>query len=349
MAKLILHIGMHKTGTSTLQQTLHKSSINKEIKSFNYLTVNQANHSYIMTAAFTSNENISYYKYCKTISSDTNGVMPKGNWKRDNARAVLKEQVEKTIKEDKDLVISAEDLCILTPCEVRDMKNFFLSCGIDEFQIIAYIRDPQSWSVSYAQQVIKQGLQTIEEILSSPSIPRYKDFFKKYVDIFKSENCLFLPFLRNKMVNNCIVSDFLIKTNLLNLDELKEITKKIKINNSNQSVNLKTLQAVSTIVKSKRNGEITQLGMISDVRKLFNNTEDKKFSLTKKATEMVIRSAKDDIYWMASQNENLSSVLCKKEVATLDESDLLAEIKQTDWLKVIDKLKLEQKKQNRTK
>lgn len=336
MAKLILHIGMHKTGTSTLQMALHKASKQKKIHNFNYLTVRQANHSYITTAAFSSNENIPYYKFCKTINSNSNGIMPKGNWDKTSAQKTIRQQIKRTIEEDKDLVISAEDLCILTPNEVTEMKSFFISCGISDFKIIAYIRDPQSWAVSYAQQVLKQGLQTIEEILQTPSIPRYKEFFQKYIDTFGIENCNFIPFDREDMINNCIISDFLINTNLLTKDELETTIDNISIPNSNESVNLVTLQAISFIIKSKSEGLKISPGLIGTIRKNLKNLDSQGFYFPESSIKKITNQSSDDVDWMKNVQNTINPEFFDKKVQSLSEDIILKDIDNIVWLTLVN-------------
>lgn len=292
MSKVILHIGMHKTGTTTLQKSLHRASVEMQLKNFQYLTVKEANHSYITSAAFGSNDNKEYYNYCKSVIRGNN--MPIGKWTRDSAREEIRKQINEAQNNNHPLLISAENLCILHPAEVESMKLFFVECGVTDFKIVAYIRDPQSWIVSYAQQVLKEGIEIIDEILDKPSVPRYKEFFEKYINTFGVDNFLFLPFERSKMVNNCILSDFLVKIGLNKREAVEENGLDIKVLNSNESASLETIKLITSVEKIRRKYGL-KLPRINRIIRQTNVSGETKFSLTSSALRFAVLEAKEDI------------------------------------------------------
>lgn len=165
MKKLYLHIGSHKTGTTSLQSTFHKNRSELKTQGFLY-PGNEANHHKLF---FITNS-------------------PEKDWPR-QFKKMPREILESEIKEympilERDLksnyykqIISSEYLFI---DEVESIKNAFhyLCNFFSDIVVYIFVRDPVGFYISAQQQMIKA-----RSYITPPDRFRYR--FKSVIEAWK--------------------------------------------------------------------------------------------------------------------------------------------------------------------
>lgn len=194
MKRCWLHIGMHKTGSTTLQNSLASVA---HPAGWKYLTVgSSSNMGGAMYAMFATNPHESFWLMKRGFTAEE--VAAKGIKMRSKLEKLIKESSEEI------LIISGEALCAIDKNGISAI-NDFLKPLCDEIRIIGYVRDPIEFKVSFFQQRLK--LRRVKFQLKDFR-SKYRDRFKKFDEVFGRENVLLRKFDPASFTNNCIVSDF---------------------------------------------------------------------------------------------------------------------------------------------
>lgn len=187
--EIIIHIGMHKTGSSSIQRTLYKYLNDKR---FTYVDLGSANHSSYISSLFE-----------KDIRKRDNRVNPGSNKKQLNA-SIKKRLIDNfTTLDDKVMIISGESIRKLSKKELIEFRNF-LQRYFQHIQIVAYIRPPKGYMESAFQQIVKGGADhfNIEKIY-----PRYRKF-ESFDEVFGRKNVELWKFDPKTFPAGDVVLDF---------------------------------------------------------------------------------------------------------------------------------------------
>ena len=162
MKQVVLHIGMHKTGTTSVQSAL-SGYARRGVK---YASFSEVNHSVPMHTIF-SESRADYHV-----------------WKRRGFSPIqIEEERKKYLKilEDdvKDrscsrLIISGEDIGTLMPSDQSAIVQWFQDRRVD-LKILALVRSPIAYASSVAQEIIRGG---------STEIPLVRPHYKSRLDTF---------------------------------------------------------------------------------------------------------------------------------------------------------------------
>ena len=172
----IIHIGMHKTGSSSLQATL-KGYYDSAT---HYANLGIANHSMPLVTLFKARpENYGIHKQWGRTPQQISEMKTDFAAKLDETIAATQQR----------MILSGEGLSArLDPLEVahlaEHLRKFF-----DRIQVIAYVRDFASFAPSSFQEKVKTGKDFFE-------VPpaRYRKRFRGWVEAIAPEDITFVPY-----------------------------------------------------------------------------------------------------------------------------------------------------------
>ena len=189
MKELIVHIGMHKTGTTSIQSSLNRFDNGK----IRYARLSDVNHSIPVYTQF-SNQRHQYHIHT------TRGLSPSDI----DAKVVeFRRDLDKELTQDRHtLILSGEDISLLESDSVKALKEY-LTPHAERIRIVAYVRDPAAFASSALQQYIRGG----HGQASIPS-PEYTNRFKAFVDHFGVDSVEFIRFDKDTLRGGSAVQDF---------------------------------------------------------------------------------------------------------------------------------------------
>lgn len=194
MKRCWLHIGMPKTGSTSIQVYLDKQTKGKGWK---YISLGGAASTNREMHAMFGTRPEKWYWFVK-----------RGESKEQIARRgeMLRQRLAKTIRatDATDIILSAEVISLFERGAVEALHRF-LSPLFDEIRVVAYVRPPVGFMVSYFQQRVKGG---VGEFDITQTRPRYRRRFRHYDGIFGREHVIFRKFDPASFPNRCIVADF---------------------------------------------------------------------------------------------------------------------------------------------
>jgi hypothetical protein len=194
MKRCWLHIGMHKTGSTTLQKSLGSVA---HPAGWKYLAVGGSfNMGGAMHLMFATNPHENFWLKMRGFTAEE--VAAKGINMRSKLAKLIKESSEEN------LIISGEALCAIDKNGITAIHDF-LKPLCDEICVIGYVRDPIEFKVSFFQQRLK--VRNIKFQLKNFR-SKYRERFEKFDEVFGQENVLLRKFDPASFTNNCIVSDF---------------------------------------------------------------------------------------------------------------------------------------------
>lgn len=188
IGNIVLHIGMHKTGSTAIQAAL----VGLDESGVRYADFNgQANHSHGLRVAFDPPREsfLRRFGYSRDSFAATRRAL------RRSLRAILDDPVET-------LIFSGEDLSILSHDGVAALHEF-MAPYTNDFTVVAYVREPTDFARSAILEELKHGRKT--EAIPRPN---YRRRFEPYVEIFDRSALHFRPYRRKDFPNRDVVADF---------------------------------------------------------------------------------------------------------------------------------------------
>lgn len=235
---LILHIGMHKTATTSIQNSL--KGFSDGVTRYARVGHPNPNHSLACFTLFSRHPETHKAHIDRGHSLDDTLAL------RDSYREAL---IADLTGPEPRLVISGEDLAQLSPDEVRGMKAFFDPyCG--RYHPIAYIRDPLGLASSLFQQIVRGGGRSF-----TVPLPRYRQRFGKYVQTFGPKVIEFVRFSTSEFRNGCVITDF--------CDRVAIDAARVPKWTGNESL---SAEAVALMFRWNRQGTATRTGSPQHVR-----------------------------------------------------------------------------------
>lgn len=204
--KIYVHIGLHKTGTTSIQNLLHSNASLLRRNGIYYPTIH-SNHSQILYSIFAKNPQ-NYHVNIKGGYLSAKAVK--------NLNTKYQKHLEKNLHDSSihTVIFSGEDLSIFTNEELESF-HLWLKEFSNDITIVCCIRNPVSWYNSLIQQRLKgrkNGIEVICNNLSAKRNTRIKRFLTRYINYFGKENVTVYDFdthkheLHKKLMASCSIS-----------------------------------------------------------------------------------------------------------------------------------------------
>lgn len=273
----IVHVGMHKTGSSSIQHNLST----QVGKNFSYINLGEKNHSFHFGSFFA--ENPQRYHLNKVRRGFSKRQIEKYNTSFDE---MFKHHIASHDKVDT-FVISAEAIIGLSDKSLTNM-SIYLSEFFENIKIVAYVRSPLSYANSLFQQRIKVG--RMKEFSLDNILPQYKMIFEKFDNIFGKENVFLYSFDKKHLIGGDVVLDFLENNNL-------DIGGK-NIRNTNTSLSLEGLSLLYIRHKHSQNFDLLKNRELIQALSKFGSTKPR---LGKNILNPFLYDIQEDLKWIENR------------------------------------------------
>ena len=269
----IIHFGMPKTGTSSIQDTFHKV----QVPDFRYFDWSGANHSSLL-AGIVGDKNSPFIQRI-TPERVRNRV---ADWQRRFEEGIARNPVG-------NLIFSAERLYRSSLEKKRTFKDF-LDQYCDSYLVIGYVRAPGSFLQSGFQQNVKTGL---DQFRLKGAWPRYRQHISELDTVFGVENVMVRLFDRAHLHNGDVVQDFA-RAIGADLDPADIVT-------TNESLSLESLALLFTErVHGEGVDKMDRVSLASNRRLVARLAAVKghKFAFDAAMIEALVAENSDDIAWI---------------------------------------------------
>jgi nucleoid DNA-binding protein len=191
MSRCIIHVGMHKTGTSSIQQSLNG--------------FDDANFTYYRNPSGGANHAGAIFKILGSMGADRPRRHEKGKVPTFRSNRAEIENLTRSLRSlgTRSLIISAEGLRFLSREELGRLKSL-LERHVDRLEIVAYIRPPAAYMSSFVQQLIRGRSTTLDP---ERGYCHYRSFVSKFDDVFGAENVRLWKFDPRSFPGGCVVRD----------------------------------------------------------------------------------------------------------------------------------------------
>lgn len=188
----ILHIGMHKTGSTAIQRSFHGYDDGKMA----YLPMPHPNHSFWTMRLFPG-------RMTDQFIEDEHGGNAEDFARR--CQATAGQVLDLITGTDRDIIISAEELSgAHSPQTAREVRDF-LAPHFDRFKVVGYVRQPAAFMESSFQEVIKKRFIAFRP---DQLYPDYRLRLEQWDQVFGQSNVELVPFDRSALFEGDSVRDF---------------------------------------------------------------------------------------------------------------------------------------------
>lgn len=207
-SRLILHVGMPKTGTSSIQETLFHGLTDPR---FRYVGLGMVNGSRPIQSLVGDSPVVAHahpLQGIDPVAMRAAATRFRESWER---------QVALARKAGATPVVSAEDCWFLTAEELGRLDAMIRSAGYGA-QVVVYLRSPLGWLGSMYQELLKSGHEAfVDGLLIGGDVDRAWgrpfgcDYLRQlgvFAEVFGGANLTVRMFDRAVMAEGCVVMDF---------------------------------------------------------------------------------------------------------------------------------------------
>ncbi|WP_256759523.1 hypothetical protein [Cohnella sp. WQ 127256] len=307
--EVIFHVGLHKTGTSSIQESLYLEKNNQllESKGILYPRSIAANHSVTFYSLFSEYPE-RYHMNIKRGLSEAEI----GSANREYVRDLLDELRKR--KGDK-LVISGEDISKLSTNGLIKLREFIHSVSSRKLNIrvVVYVRHPVKWAISAYQERIKNGEtgKTAWGVIDKELNGLFQKRIQKFVDVFGPECTSVYSFEQALDHPQGIVGHF-----LSNLGIKGDTLERLRLIRSNESLSLIAADLISYLndqVPLTVDGRLNPEHREQDFE-LLHKVRGPAFDVPTEYKERICAQASCDIRWLS---ERFAINYSKMEISSL--------------------------------
>lgn len=299
MKQLILHIGLHKTGSTSLQGALQNNSKllhkhNFYFPIFTYKMGRYNNHSVPLFTIFSD-------------SPEKNFYFVKNNIEKKDALKVQSKflsQLEEAIAKNNKIILSAEGLSMLSATNLEKLKKLFFDNGFD-IKVVAFVRRPYSFLCSYSQERVKHG----QSYLSNTEFPSKISMIKRFESIFNDVR--FYSYEEACKHDGGVIRYFFEKIGVKGYQETDTRQYNKSLGNLSTRIYSFLYDRIPTIINGKLNPQQLNIPILS--------FDDEKYLLTKKELAIYkVQLDKENQFF----RKHLGEEFCDKQYQTIDELKL---------------------------
>jgi hypothetical protein len=325
--EVIIHIGIHKTASSSIQETLMDNHELLLKHGYLYPKSLPSNHSGILANLLKSEPK----KYQQNIISNRS----EDEIKKRNHRIFETFTQEIVTSDAEKLIISAEYLSIAEICEIKrfkDIISLFTEKNV-KCNVICFVRDVVKWNTSSLQQRIRSGTKDISEDPAEIAKDLFRSRLQKFISLFGKEHMKVYKFEEAVQHSLGPVGFFMEKIGVENIVHLE--------NNifANPSLKHEAVKLLEFINKHEKPYDFENLlynknRQHNDTKPLFGIGKEK-FILPLDEQGEIIYNARSDILWL---NENFGIDYSNVDTVGDEPKDSITKESLCDLEKVFDKL-----------
>lgn len=281
---IVVHFGMHKTGSSSIQTALHSGL---DDPAFMYVSMGGANQSgKLATLCMEHPENFHLHRKLGRSSAEVQVLRGQYLRRLDEQAAALG---------DRTALLSAEKISQMTPSELVTLREC-LAERFGEVRLVGYVRAPISFIESAFQQRVKDArwMEGGAEPFSG-FWPGYRERFAAFDDVFGPDNVQFWLFEPDRFVNGDVVADFVSRLGVRYVQQ--------SVVRSNESI---SLPAIRLLYVMRRFGGPLEAGphLVRCNARLVEKVSGlhgPRLRLDAETAARVLERNRDDLEWMESR------------------------------------------------
>lgn len=196
---IYIHIGVHKTGSSSIQAALYENRRKLARHDIHYFGIAE-NHSETLYPLFCDAPHKYAFNQRAGVDSEEKAARKNAATARALRRALAANRCSR-------FVISAEGLSYLSPAGIDRLKQA-LAPYAARMRVIAYVREPYDYITSAFQQRLRVG-ETYEQVMANPPRPQYRVRLSRFIEAFGRERVDIRVFEPDRFVGGNLIADFL--------------------------------------------------------------------------------------------------------------------------------------------
>lgn len=199
----ILHVGMPKTGTSSIQESLYHGL---EDPRFRLISLGWKNAAAYLEPLFGDRPEMFWRFRAKRYSSPRIHRIRQA-WERRLRRALRRARSRSQTP-----ILTAERCWQAPPSELERLRDFLVAEGFRP-RVVAYVRPIKSYAESLFQQDVKWDRSTFDPLLGlrddgGSTLSAWSHRLAICARIYGRDNLIIRPFVRSALVEGCAVRDF---------------------------------------------------------------------------------------------------------------------------------------------
>jgi hypothetical protein len=192
--RAIVHVGMHKTGSSSIQHALHRGL---DDASFEYADLGPPNHSLQVFSLFSGSPETHHM----------HGKHGRGKDEIEQFNRATRERLRRHLSDSaaRNIIVSGEDITALAEDELRRFQDFLMEY-VEDIDVVGYVRPPRSFMASIFHQSVKAAeLQSLDV---ARLYPDYRGRFAKFDRVFGRDHLQLWRFDAAAFPGGDVVLDF---------------------------------------------------------------------------------------------------------------------------------------------